>query len=677
MSSSLFEQSRLLWSPPAPSDAVVERLRREINLKHGLSLRNYHDLHDYSTTDYTFWRDLWDFLGIIASVPPSKILQKGVREEVPKWFPDARLNYAENLLHRNDDGLACTTGGELGRVSHYTFRQLRVLVQEMAAAMRTNGLQPGDRVAAIITNSITAVVIALATASVGAIFSSTATDMGTQGILDRYRQIKPKFVFSETEVIYAGKAISLVGKVSEVAKDLRALGLQSLVLLPSVRTGQQLPDALKIPNSVSLNAFLASGDNRSLVFEQLPFNHPLYILYSSGTSGPPKCIVHCAGGVLMNVKKDCMIGFGILPTDVFFQYTTTGWMMWPFMLTGLACGARIICYDGSPFHPDVRAYLKFINDQGVTVFGTSPRFLSEVQMRGINPLELGSFKSMRLMTVTGAVLTAPLMEWTHAAFGNELCIGSSSGGTDVCCAFVTTVNSFPLHAGELQGKSLGMAVEIFSPSGVNIAHTGEAGELVVTRPHPSIPIGFWGDDDGQKFRQAYYSTYPGIWRHGDFIAQNPITKGFLLLGRSDGVLNPSGVRFGSGEIYNILEHFSSELDDAICVGQRRPSDADERVLLFVKMREGRPFTEDLERVMKATIGKALSKRHVPEYIFEVKEIPYTVNGKKIEIAVKQIVSGVDTKPSGTVANPDSLKQYYQYRRIEEVARNTKKPNAKL
>ncbi|OAX39780.1 acetoacetate-CoA ligase [Rhizopogon vinicolor AM-OR11-026] len=647
--SSQFDQSRVIWTPAYPSQAVCEKLRREINLKHGLNLKDYHDLHAYSVSNYTFWLDLWDFMGIMSSVrpDPTKIVQKGRYEEVPEWFPGARLNYAENILYRNDDAIACTAGNELGIVKHYTFRQLREMVRKMAAAMRANGLKVGDRVAAIISNSITAVAVALATSSIGAIFSSTATDMGTQGILDRYRQIKPKFIFTETEIVYAGKTVNLVQRASEVEQDLRTYGVERIITLPSAKTGGIIPESLSILNSVTLESFLASGGDQPLVFEQLPFSHPLYILYSSGTSGPPKCIVHCGGGALMNTKKDCLVGFGILPTDVYFQYTTTGWMMWPFMLTGLACGARIVLYDGSPFHPDLRGYLKFIHDQGVTVFGTSPRFLTELQLR----VDIGSFAALREMTVTGAVLTAPLMEWVHEAFGRKLHIGSSSGGTDVCAA-------------KLQGKCLGMAVEVFDPTGKNIEHTGQPGELVITRPHPSIPIYFWGDESGEKFRKAYYDTYPGVWRQGDFVVKNPKTNGFIFLGRSDGVLNPSGVRFGSGEIYNVLESFSDELDDALCVGQRRTQDPDERVLLFLKMRSGRTLTPALIDRIKGAIRTTLSARHVPAYVFGTTDIPYTVNGKKIEIAVKQIVSGSNLKPSGTVANPESLDLYYKYRDIE-------------
>ncbi|KAG6900780.1 hypothetical protein C0993_002204 [Termitomyces sp. T159_Od127] len=598
---------------------------------------NYHELHKYSVEDYTFWLDLWEELGVISSIPPNprKIIAPGRLPEIPEWFPGARLNYAENLLWHNNDRIACTTSGESGKVTDYTFRELRELVKNMAAALRVSGLQVGDRVAAIVTNSVTAVVIALATASIGGIFSSTATDMGAEGILDRYRQIRPKFIFAETEVVYSGKTVDLLPKVSDVISDLADKDLQQAILLPSARTGDEIHH--EISKAINLSDFLRTADERELVFEQLPFSQPLFILYSSGTSGKPKCI-----GVLLQNQKDIRIGMGLGQLDTYFQFTTTGWMMWTYMLSGLACGARLILYDGSPFYPNVRAYLKFIHDQGVSFLGTSPRFLAEVAGKGIKPLDIGSFEALRVMSVTGAVLTPPLFEWTQKAFGeNRIHLISTSGGTDC--------------------KSLGMKVEVFDPSGENVEHTGTPGELVCTRPHPSLPLYFWGDYSGEKIRDAYFNMYPGIWRQGDFIVLNPTTKGLMILGRSDGVLNPSGVRFGSGEIYSVMEKFNSSVDDSLCVGQRRPQDPDERVLLFLKMRPGIRLTPDLQSDIKTEIRKALSARHVPKFIFDIEDIPYTVNGKKIEIAVKQIVSGSNLKPSGTVANPDSLKLYYKFR----------------
>ncbi|CCL98680.1 uncharacterized protein FIBRA_00682 [Fibroporia radiculosa] len=663
-----FAQSRLIWRPANPARTALDAFRRMVNRKHGFHLRDYHELYKWSVEEDQFWLDLWEFTGIIYSVPPAKILEEGHMKEIPTWFPGARLNYAENVLHRQDDAIACTAARETGSVEHYSFRQLRLLVKEMAAALRVNGVISGDRVAAIVTNAMPAAVIALASASIGAIFSSTATDMGTQGILDRYRQIRPKIIFSETEVTWLGKPINLMPKVTEVAQALGSYGLQTVVLLPSTKSGENLSthEMARVPSSMSLSAFLATGDNRELVFEQLPFNHPLYILYSSGTTGPPKCIIHTAGGVLLQVKKDHRFSLGLSPDDTYFQFTTTGWMMWPYMLQGLACGSRIILYDGSPFYPDVCDFLKFLSREGVTVFGTSPRFLTDVHAKGIQPSQVASFECLRTLSSTGSVLTAPMFEWTQHAFNSDLHIISVSGGTDVCGAFVGGVPMLPVHAGEIQGKLLGMKVEIFDDNGKNIEDSGVPGELVCTRPHPCLPLGFWGDDSGEKVRKAYFEQYPGVWRQGDFIVKNVETQGLMILGRSDGVLNPSGVRFGSAEIYSVLENFSDYIDDSLCVGQRRKQDKDERVLLFVKMCFGRAFTDELADKIRSAIRATLSPRHVPAHIFEITDIPYTVNGKKIEIAVKQIVSGSNLKPSGTVANPESLQLYYKFRELEKL-----------
>ncbi|KAJ3993507.1 acetoacetyl-CoA synthetase [Lentinula boryana] len=670
MASSYFDSSHLLWENPQPQFTNVEIFRRMVNRKRGLNLKDYHEFYKYSIENYSFWEDAWQHLRIIYSVPPQNVITEGSIPNVPIWFPGARLNYAENLLWRNDDSIACTAGGEPGKVAECTFRELRLRVQKMASAMRANGLQIGDRVAAVVTNSIEAVVLALATASIGGIYSSTATDMGSQGILDRYRQIQPKFLFSETEVMYAGKTVDLRDKVAAVIKGLQLHGLKCAVLLPSAITAKEI-EVGGDPNTTTLRKFLATGTGSELVFEQLPFNHPLYILYSSGTSGPPKCIVHSAGGVLMQTLKDQRMVFDMKDSDTLFQFTTTGWMMWNFMVSSLASGCRMVLYDGSPFHPTLEAYLKFISDAGVTLWGTSPRFLAEVKGRKISPLEIGSFEGLRTLAVTGAVVTPPIFEWAQEAFGGKFHFVSTSGGTDVCCAFVGGVPSLPVYVGEIQHKALGMAVEVFDENGKNIEHTGQAGELVCTKPHPSLPVMFWGDTpDGKKLHDTYFNFYPGVWKQGDFMVVNPKTKGIMILGRSDGVLNPNGVRFGSGEIYTVMERYNTIIEDCICVGQRRANiDEHERVLLFLKMRPGNNFTTTLENEIRSSIRTALSARHVPTHIFEVEDIPVTVNGKKIEIAVKHIVSGSNLKPSGTVANPESLNLYYKYKNIEEIAQS--------
>ncbi|KAF8518775.1 acetoacetate-CoA ligase [Gautieria morchelliformis] len=688
------EQPELLWKPGDDARfSRVEHFRRYVNLKHGLQLsaclcryheiepnshtEGYDDLHQYSVENWDFWKDLWEFGGVIYSVPPSKIIVDRPQNEVPEFFPGARLNYAENIIKRNGDSIAVTAARETGSLQHYTQRELRGLVRDMSNAMRAHGVKPHDRIAAVITNSIHALVVALAAATVGAMFSSTAPDMGASGILDRYRQVTPKLLFVDTEVMYAGKKICLVPKIEELGNDLSSgHGLENVILIPSTVTGKY-PDAI-IPHSMTLDDFLAPGKNGELVFEQLPFNHPFWILYSSGTSGPPKCIVHSAGGTLIQALNNASYGFNTSQDDCILQYTTTGWMMFASVVGTLVNGSRAFLYDGSPFYPDVGTFLKLASDQGVSVLGIGPRYCAELQGAGIKPLDIAPFPSLRAIFVTGAVLTAPMYRWIYDVFPPYIYLLVGSGGTDVCCAFVTGVPVKPVYAGEMQAKALGMKVEVFDPEGRNIEHTGTPGELVCTRAHPSLPLYFWNDKDGKKFQSAYFSVYPGVWAQGDFMVVNPVTKGLKILGRSDGVLNPSGVRFGSSEIYGVLERFSSQIDDALCVGQRRPHDMDERVLLFIKMRPGYQLTRALEGEIRMAIRTALSKRHEPSYVFEVTEIPYTVNNKKIEIAVKQIVSGSTVKPSGTVANPEAFNQYYQYVGLEKIVKETKRtPRAKL
>ncbi|KAF5393333.1 hypothetical protein D9757_000565 [Collybiopsis confluens] len=704
-----FTQPSLIWYPPNPAFASVEIFRRMINRKR----EDYSDLHQYSVNDYNFYLDMWEQLGVV--VEPGKTLFQ------LSWFPGARLNYAENLLQHNGDGTACSAITENHVVRDYSYRQLRSMVADMAAAMRVNGLAVGDRVAGnspvllfrgfefhycnnsgASSNKYRGYLHKYGTryGSKGLhhsrdpnLFAFDTDCANHQGILDRYRQIQPKFVFMETELFYAGRGINVRDKAKEVIESLNQVGLELGILLPSRISGQTCTP-LNVANSISLEAFLSSGDKRPLAFEQLPFQHPLVILYSSGsylvpyaavniiekpgTTGMPKCIVHSAGGILLQIKKELTFVYNVGPQDTFFQFTTTGWMMWMLLIGGLSVGARIILYDGSPSHPSIQDFLHMINDLNVSVLGLSPRFLAEVQ--GRNPelklvliiARIASFEALHTLALGGAIVTSPVHRWAQkTAFPNaRVFIGM--GATDVCSAFLVSLPSLPMYAGEISAYALGYKMEVFDESGKSITETGEIGEMVCTRPHPSVPLFFWGDDSGEKFRQTYFDHFPGVWRQGDLMSVNPKTGGIMVLGRSDAVLNRKGIRLGTSEIYSVLEdnpRIRAAVEESICVGQRRPQDDDERILLFVKMRPGKTFSPRLVESIKATIRKGLSSRHVPDYVFQIESIPVTVNGKKIEVAVKQIVSGSETKPSGAVANPDSLAQFYKYRKIEDFQRS--------
>ncbi|EKM50935.1 uncharacterized protein PHACADRAFT_151363 [Phanerochaete carnosa HHB-10118-sp] len=679
-----FTQSRLIRTPKDHRTSRVDAFKRWVNTKHGLSLKNYHDLHHYSVSDYTFWQDLWQYFNIVYSVPPETIVTEGRLPELRTWFPGARLNYAENVLRFNGDAIAVTAARETGQVAHYSFRELRRMVGGLAAAMRASGLQVGDRVAAVVTNSVDALAIALAAISLGAVFSSMAPDMGPQGVLGRYRQTGPRLVFFDTEVVYAGKTTDLTANIREVVEGLVPHGLRRAVLLPSTKTGKPVGFPGAPPVCQTLKDFVASGDGRPLEFEQLPFEHPVFIVYSSGTTGPPKCIVHCAGGLLLNGIKDGAFGSNLCPDQCYYQYTTAGWAVWNTMIPALACGARIILYDGSPFFPSIKSTLKIINDQGATVWGTSPRFFVELRSQGItssheNTAELPAFESLQTIACSGSPLTAPMFEWIQGTF-RDVYVYSIYGGTDTCAAFLTGVPSQPTYAGELQGKALGMAVELFDDAGRNAEDAGVPGELVCTRPHPVMPVALWGDDaDDSTLRRTYFGRFPGVWHQGDFAVKNPRTGGLVVLGRSDGVLNPSGVRFGSAEVYGVLEQFHGTVADTLCVGQRRAQDAVERALLFVKMPPGRRLDDGLKARIRHAIRTQLSPRYLPAHIFQVDDIPYSANGKKIEMAVKKIISGLDFLAAGmALANPDSLKEYYKYRDYEgAVAREKAEESARL
>jgi acetoacetyl-CoA synthetase len=667
--------SHKLWIPSKEvvENANVTHFIRQINADRGLNIKSYAQLHNYSVTQDAFWLDLFKFLKIRHSSPPTSVIAGGrsladaPMYPPPKFFPGCKLNYAENIVEGHDDSaLAIITALEGAKqVKRYTFGQMRDIVHGYADALRTAGVVKGDRVAGILCNSIHSACILLATSSIGAVYSSTATDMGTSGILDRLKQIRPKVILMDNAAHYNGKIFNLASKAKEVLSVIDDHQLARFVVVPNVAG---ISCDLGHAKTVPLDAWIKEAKRTpKLQYEQCDFIDPVFSMYSSGTTGPPKCIQHSIGGVLLSMKKEAVLQLDLHPGDVYYQFTTTNWMMYQVLIMGLSTGATILCLDGSPMI-DIPRVLKFMDEVGVTLYGTSPRWLAEVRSLGIVPKEVAPFKRLRQVTSTGSALVTELYHHFYKVWPSNVQLSSISGGTDLLSCIIAAVPILPIYAGELQTPCLGIAAASFDDEGKPLP-VERPGELVITRGFPSQPIYFLSDPEGKKYKDAYYSHFPGIWRHGDFV-QFKETGGAVLLSRSDGVLNPSGVRFGSAEIYGITDKFP-EIAEALCIGQRRPTDVDESVLLFLQMKNPKDFSEDLVQRIKKTIAKELSPRHVPRYVFLVKDIPMTINGKKVEIVVKQIVSGQTPKVSATVANPECLEEYKQYARIEEVVHRAK------
>ncbi|XP_058387223.1 acetoacetyl-CoA synthetase isoform X2 [Diceros bicornis minor] len=579
---------------------------------------------------------------------------KGIAD-VPEWFKGSRLNYAENLLrHRENDRVALYVARE-GReeIVKVTFEELREQVALFAAAMRKMGVKKGDRVVGYLPNSAHAVEAMLAAASIGAIWSSTSPDFGVNGVLDRFSQIQPKLLFSVEAVVYNRKEHGHMDKLQQVVKGLP--DLKKVVVIPYVTSREKI-DISKIPNSVFLDDFLASGRDEQapqLEFEQLPFSHPLFIMFSSGTTGAPKCMVHSAGGTLIQHLKEHVLHGDTTSSDIILYYTTVGWMMWNWMVSALATGAALVLYDGSPLVPTPNVLWDLVDRIGITILGTGAKWLAVLEENDVKPAETHSLQTLHTILSTGSPLKAQSYDYVYRCVKSRVLLGSISGGTDIISCFMGQNSSIPVYRGEIQARNLGMAVEAWSEEGKAV--WGESGELVCTKPLPCQPTHFWNDENGSKYRKAYFSKFPGVWAHGDYCRINPKTGGIVMLGRSDGTLNPNGVRFGSSEIYNIVEAFEEVLD-SLCVPQYS-KDGEERVLLFVRMAAGHAFLPGLVKSIRDAIRVGLSARHVPSLVLETKGIPYTLNGKKVEVAVKQIIAGKAVEHRGAFSNPETLDLY--------------------
>lgn len=678
------------------------RFTQKVNHSRGLNMKTFQDLYDYSVGSrrIDFWQDVWVEANLIYEGDYTEVVDPKARmDSIPHWFRGVRLNFAENILytrspaspserstlHKEDAKVALTEVRE-GAYSarNLTWAALRARVGRLTHALRKRGVRKGDRVAVVASNSFDTFVAFMATTALGALFSSNSTDMGTKGILDRLKQVEPRWVFVDDFAVYNGKTIDLRGKMREISEGLRDVReFRGIVVQPRF---DNPVDVSMVPRTVTLGKFLEAADGKdSIEFERVEFRDPFLVVYSSGTTGIPKCIVHSVGGVLLSTMKEGKLHRDLGPDCVQLQYTTTGWIMYMSSILTLLFGARSVLYDGSPFQPDVTTFIRLAGEQRVTNFGTSPRYLHELQKNNIVPREIINLDALRAVTSTGMVLSDALFEWFYdTAFPSHVHLANVSGGTDLAGCFGIENPLTPVYVGGCQGMSLGIKVEVYDSTieggeGVkgHPVEDGVPGELVATASFPNQPVFFWGPNGAERYHSAYFARFDNVWTHGDFIMIHPQTRQVMFLGRADGVLNPSGVRFGSAEIYSVIEAHFPEVADSICVGQRRPQDADESVMLFLLMAPGKKFSEQLVQRVKEQIGVSCSKRHVPKWVFETPEIPTTVNLKKVELPVKQIVSGRIIKPSGTLLNPESLKYYYQFAKVEELVERQAKIKSRL
>jgi acetoacetyl-CoA synthetase len=606
--------------------------------------KSYEELHAWSVEhSEDFWNLLWDFCEVKGK-KGGRTLVDGERMPGAKWFADAELNFAENLLRRREGADAIVFWGEDRVRRKLSHRNLYDLVSRMAQALADAGVKKGDRVAGYLPNLPEATAALLATASLGAIWSSCSPDFGVQGVLDRFGQIEPKVLFCADGYLYAGKEFDCQDKVEAV-----------LARLPSVEECVVI-DYLGRPASAgtSLYDFLEPFDAQEIRFEQVEFNHPLYILYSSGTTGVPKCIVHGTGGTLLQHLKEHRLHSDVRPGDRLFYFTTLGWMMWNWLVSGLASGATLLLYDGSPFVERGRTLFDFAEAAGMTHFGTSAKFIDAIAKVGLRPRDTHRLESLRAVLSTGSPLLPEGFDYIYKDVKSDVCLSSISGGTDIVSCFVLGNPVGPVWRGEIQAKGLGMAVEVFDDQGRSLR--GEKGELVCTRPFPSMPVAFWNDPDGAKYRAAYFAKYPNVWRHGDWCE---ITEhgGIVIYGRSDAVLNPGGVRIGTAEIYRQVEQLG-EVVESLVIGQEWQGDV--RVVLFVKLQEGMSLEDPLVAKIKQQIRQNTTPRHVPAKIVQVSDIPRTKSGKIVELAVREVVHGRDVKNLEALANPGAL-EYFRNR----------------
>jgi acetoacetyl-CoA synthetase len=640
--------SQLLWQPSEERKRQTNMYAflEYVNQRQNKSFTTYNDLYQWSIAESpAFWAALWDYAEVIHSQPYDAVVDDVHKMPGARWFEGAKLNFAENLLRYRDDRVALSFRGEGLPTVSMTYAQLYDQVARLASSLREMGLKSGDRVAGFMPNMSETVVAMLAATSIGAIWSSCSPDFGIKGVLDRFGQIEPRVLFTANGYSYNGKQFDSLGRIAEILKELPSI--EKVIVVPYTA---EAPDPGRVPNGVLFDDFLAAQPTE-LEFEQVPANHPLYIMYSSGTTGVPKCIVHGVVGTLLQHLKELKLHTDVKREDTIFYFTTCGWMMWNWLVSSLALGARVLLFDGNPFYPDASAMWQMAEEEQISIFGTSASYLAALEKAGVKPGESFDLTPLKAVLSTGSPLSVESFQFVYRDIKEDLCLSSISGGTDIISCFALGNPMGPVYAGELQVRGLGMKVEAYDEEGKAV--TGEQGELVCTLAAPSMPIYFWNDPDQQKYHDAYFDVYPGVWRHGDWIE---ITEhgGVIIYGRSDATLKPSGVRIGTAEIYRQVE-LIPEVLDSLVVGQDWSNDV--RIILFVRLREGIELSDELVKRIKTTIRQNATPRHVPAKIIAVDDIPYTISGKKVELAVRKVIHGQEVKNKDALANPESLDLY--------------------
>ncbi|OGA24431.1 MAG: acetoacetate--CoA ligase [Betaproteobacteria bacterium RIFCSPLOWO2_02_FULL_67_19] len=649
-----------IWQPSAEAiaQAQMTQFMRHCARRYRVDLDSYADFHRWSVDQPAeFWGEVWDWCGVIASKKGFPVLLDGERMPGAKWFPEARLNFAQNLLRRGDRGDALVFWDETGFRRRLSYSDLTSEVSRAAQALQQLGLRAGDRAAAFIPNIPETAMCALAVLSQGMVWTSCSPDFGVEGVLERFGQVEPKILFCADGYRYAGREHDSLERIAEIAERLPSL--RKVVVIPHLRAK---PDIAAIPKAVLLEQWLRRHTPAEIEYVQLPFDHPAYILFTSGTTGVPKCIVHSAGGALLSGLKMYKLQFDVRPGDRFFYYTTCNWVMWNLLFEGLAAEAAVLLYDGSPFERGGRILFDYAAAERCTHFGTSAKFIDAIEKRDLRPAETHDLAGLRMILSTGSPLVAESYDYVYEHVKRDVCLSSISGGTDIMAAFGDANPVLPVFRGELQCRSLGMAVEVFDDHGAAVV--GQKGELVCTRPFPSMPLGFWNDRGGEKYHAAYFDRYPNIWCHGDW--SELTERGTLIVyGRSDATLNPGGVRIGTAEIYRQVEKID-EIEESVAIGQLWPPDkpVDTRVVLFVRLRPGYTLDEALAERIRKRIRDNTTPRHVPARILQVPDIPRTKNNKVVELAVKAVVHGMPVANTDALANPEALELF---RNLPELA----------